>query len=499
MGIFDFITKRGVERKTFASMTPANDIAPADRPAAVKTLTSDLVSWVLGQTDFGNMDEEDIMEQLYLFESEIGGAVDRTSTMVGEAFKGFYIKDAGAALEPLEQEMIMQANIMSETLDVRNHFEMFAEIISIKGNLYLEEDPKDLTLNILPNKYVTIIDRPDRIGNLGGKNQYDFITEENYLVLFEGVAGVEKRIPKDRFIHIKYKNTPVFETDNKGRVTFGIYSVSPLNRVIIPVWWKRQTMVLDMLVRQMNVPREHHMIDSRMFNMNLFAGTPEEKLNKATAAIGSFIEKYAADIKGKTPDQGYVTLDTTKIETINTGTPNYMQTNELINQINTQIWSALNMPKSMISGESHSSYASELIISNYVSQKILQLATKIKPVILDNMKKRLTQINAAYPVDSLDIKLELHMASTDIEMMRKMAIMGSLGIYTETELRNENGYAPLREDQRKEIVRTGVGAISGASNGQMSVNPAYYPETPQSNVQHPNDASTSAIRTDKQG
>jgi hypothetical protein len=258
-------------------------------------------------------------------------------------------------------------------------------------------------------------------------------------------------------------------------------------------------MVLDILARQGALPREHHKISAEMFNLNFFSGTPEEKLTKATAAIKSFIDTYAEDIKTKTPDQGYVTLDTTTIDTINNGGgANYLQTNELISQINDQIWAALNMPKSMISGESSSSYSSELIIANYVCQKVLQIANKVKPIVLNNVRKRLTLMNSAYPVDKLDIKIELDIVSTEIEKMRKMAIMGQLGIFTETELREMVGKDPLRPEQRDELVKTGAGG--NATSVPLSSNAAVgHPETPQSASQHSNDVSTSAIRTDKTG
>lgn len=507
----------GFKRKYFGSFSPTT--IPTDKPVAVKQLTNNLVTWLLGQSDFASMDEEDITEQLYLYEAEIGGAVDRTSTMVGESFKGFCLKEGdtdvkglvsaasdGSFSEPissanvnLEKEMVAQANIISDSIDIRNYFEMFSEILAIKGNLYLLKDKNNLTLTVLPNKYVTILDRMDRV-NSGQKNQYDFIMQENFLVLFEGTPGSQQQYKAGDFIHIKYKSTPIFENDSKGRPTFGIYSVSPLNRVVIPVWWKRQSMVLDMLVRQMHVPREHHMIDSKMFNLNLYSGTPEQKLEKATAAIKTFIESYASDLAGKTPEQGYVTLDTTKIETINESRSglSYLKTNELITQINEQIWTALNMPKSIVNGESTGSYASELIIANYVTQKILQISNKIKPVILNNMRERLLLINNGYPVDKLDIKLDLDIASTEIEKMRKMAIMGQLGIFTETELRDMDNYGPLTDDQRKELVKTGSGAFGSGTQVPTHANMGTgAPETPQSSVQHSNDASTSATRSDK--
>lgn len=482
---------RSSVKKYFSRYFLEEQSTGAQKIAAVKTLTSDLVTKILELSDFSNMEDEDIYEQLYIYESEIGGAIDRTSTMVGESFRGFTIRNAGDILEDTERKMIDEANNLSQDLQLRNYFEMFAEILEMKGNLYLYKRA-DLTLQILPNKHVTLIDRLDRI-QMSAYNIHDYIIDPQYLVLFEGEPG-QKIFDSGEYIHIKYKDTPIFENDLRGRTTFGVYSACPLHRVILPVWWKRQTMIVDILWRQKNVPREHHKISADMFNYNTYAGTPNEKRTQAMADVATFIENYARDIQSKTPDQGYITLDTTTIETLDSGSgTRYMQTNELITQINDQIWAALNMPKSMIAGESNSSYASELIIANYASEKVMQIANKIKPIILENMRDRLRLINPNYPVEKLDIKIEHNMASTDMEKLRTMAIRGQLGIYTETELRDMDGKPPLREDQRKELINTGNSGISTSTNSTA----IQHPQTPQSDVQHSNDISTSTYREDK--
>ena len=42
----------------------------------------------------------------------------------------------------------------------------------------------------------------------------------------------------DKFMHIKFKKIPIYVTDNRGRKTYNVYSISPLNRTILPVWQK---------------------------------------------------------------------------------------------------------------------------------------------------------------------------------------------------------------------------------------------------------------------
>jgi len=132
--------------------------------------------------------------------------------------------------------MVKDANNMSQDLDIRQYFETFAEVILSMGNLLIEKRP-DYTLTIIPNRTATIIDKLDRINNLTISDT-DVMTEENFLVINEGLDA-QRILRKDQFIHVKYKSTPVYYTDRRGRRTYNIYAASPLHRVIIPVWWKR--------------------------------------------------------------------------------------------------------------------------------------------------------------------------------------------------------------------------------------------------------------------
>jgi hypothetical protein len=231
----------------------------------------------------------------------------------------------------------------------------------------------------------------------------------------------------------------------------------------------------------MNVPREHHAISSEMFSLDKYAGTLPVRRAAAAADAVAFTNTYATSIKNKMPDTAYVSTDAVDIKRLETSSSGYMQTNELIDQINQQIWTALNMPKSMITGESDSSYASELVIANYTSQKVLQIALKIKPIIINILRARLTALNPAYPVEKLDYYIDLDLGSTDLEIYRRMAIMASLGIFTDDELREVAQYEPLTEAQRKAIVK-----VQQAKQDLMmaSVNKRGSPNTPESDGQH---------------
>lgn len=486
-------------KKYFASIGNMATM-PTDKVSATTTITNNLVGYLQGLSDFNSLSEDEIYEQLYVWEPEIGGGIDRISTMVGESFKYFFLH-GGSALESVEQEMVDEANSMSETVNIRHNFEVFSELLIMHGNYYIEHSD-DLTLNILPNKHITILDKLERLTkpSISGEPD-DVITAENYLCLYEGTQS-QRIIKKDNFVHVKYKSTPVFCKDNKGRVTYGVYSPSPLHRVILPVWWKRQTMITDILWRLRNVPREHHKISADMFSLDKYAGDLTTKRTAANTDANTFLLNYVKGINTLMPDQGYATLDTVDISMIENSNSNYMQTNELIKQINEQIWGALNLPKSMVAGESHSSYASELVISNYVAQKVLQIGNRIKPMVLENVRKRLLLINSSYPTDKLDIKLDLNIAATELETYRQAAIMATLP-FTETEIRESMGYSALRDDQIDDLFYTkqqsanspfGTGNTTDNTNTNLK-----YPQTPSSDIQHSTDRGQSKYRNIERG
>jgi len=116
-------------------------------------------------------------------------------------------------------------------------------------------------------------------------------------------------------------------------------------------------------------PREHHSIDASLFSYDKYPGTLAQKREASIADAKAFLAQYTEELRRRMPDQGYATLNTVEIKKLDNRSSSHLQTNDLIDQINNQIWNALNVPRSMISGESQGSYASELVIAGYISQK----------------------------------------------------------------------------------------------------------------------------------
>lgn len=457
--------------------------SPSDKVVASRTLTTDLAAFLIDMSNFKDKPEAEIIEQIYKVEPEVGGSIDRMSTMTGDAFKGFVLRNTGDELDELEEEMIRVANETAEEVQVREWFEALAEVLFMHGNLYTYEDPTSLTIEILPNRSITILDNLDR--KLADPKMTEAITKANYILIDEGADG--ERIISDNFRITKYKSTPIWAKDNKERDTFGIYSSSPVYRTILNIWQKRQLQIIDILWRYKMIPREHHQFSAEMFNMANYAGDLNTKRNSARADAETIMGGYAQKIKQSAPDIGYVTLDTTKITTVEPKSAGYMAANDIIAQLNNQIFIALTTPKSILAGGASGSYASELVVTNYVAIKVISLANKIKPIILENMRKRLTKKNAQYPVDKLDIKVDMILSNSKLELYRQAAIMGALGVFDESEIRDLVGYEPLREDQREHLVQTGNMTVQANANEPSVPAGEQQPETSESSNQHATD------------
>ena len=470
------------------SFTTPRDRIPSTS-TKLTTVLSNTVKFIRDMSQFEDMNEPQIAEQLHRFDGPIGSSIDRTSTMVSKSLVGF-VSMVKASKDPLLGEMLEVANNERYIRTHRQMLEKNTELLMMHGNVYGEYN-KDGTTTTYPNRYVTFVSERDMVDRTTSK----VITDPKLMCVYEKDDNNDTVvISRDNYYHIKYKDTPLFETDSMARETFGIYSVSPINRLIISVWWKRQVMMSDMLLRFRMVPREHHALSSEMFNLSNFAGTREEKIAASTIAIETAIAAYKKGLEDQDPDAGFVSLDNTKISILGSNL-SYSGSNDFVKQLDDESYVALNVPKSIISGESAGSYASEVAVGNYVSDKFIQIASKFEDMILRITSQKLLKINPNYPVHLLSVKFEVSMATSRIEVFRQAAIMVSLGLFTDDEIRDVLSYASLTEEQKDHIVMTGREKSNGDIIRDISraTEVPSNPQTPQSNEQHKQDAGQQII------
>lgn len=481
-------------RRDETTMTTNNGVL------AGKRVTGTLTSYLVALSQFDTMQEEVIYEQLYIWEPTVGAAVDRISTLIGQSYQGPYIDEGeGTAAE---KECLKQAKAIAKKIRLKDQFEMLGELLMIFGNIFLvREKPGSFNLSVLPNRFITMIPNESYMT----QSTAEILTQPNILVYMEreSVLGERKLYPKNQYFHIRYKDTQIFARDNMMRTTYGMYSVSPLHRTVLSIWQQRQTQIIDIMWRWRNVPREHHQLDAQMFNLANYDGSATQRRQAAQTDAEARITEYTKMMQEQAPDQGFVTTGI-KVDMIGGGSGTkaneYMKTNDLLAQIQQNIFTALNIPSSIINGQQTGSYASELVISNYVSAKVVQLAEKIKYVLLENLKERVKAVKGSLPVDKLDIKIELSMVMSMLEIFRQAAIMKALECFTDDEIRDMVGWEALTDQQKKELAAKLQAQIERQKSlkdvlrDTSSINGPQYPETPQSNEQHKRDPGQTVAR-----
>lgn len=452
---------------------------------AANTNVKAFANWLINQSNFSTYQEEALYEHFYKYESEVAGSIERMASMVRDSYKGFVLKNPTRydnlpdfKLDDVEvnssmfdvklsKEMLDVANHISDVIKINDLHETYAEILQLHGMLLLEVS--GLSHVIIPNARATIIDTMDRSTGTVTDMKKQVITEANIIMVDERQSLTERKITN--FIIKKYKDTPLSMKDKFGRDTYGIYAVSPLQRALIPIWQKRLIIINDLIWRNKNVPREHHTISTEAFNPLTYTGTPMDIKQAMDSDVSNTLLRYKSTVEDQPADMTYITTDAVEIKSIEHSGTSYMSPNELLAQISSQVWSALNVPKSIVEGSSQSTYASELLISSYTSMRVKQMAEKIGEVIMENMKLRLLAINPRYPVDLLKIKYEFVLDNNKLESMKTAAVAASLNAYTRSEIREMgNSAPPITDEQLKDdiIINTG-GDMNGKDEMGMPI------------------------------
>ena len=506
----------GNKRSVHHFSAPASNKLPTNKftsPAvhgsvAQQSNNSEFVNFLNGISNFQEMSRDTLVEHMYTTEPEIATAVDSFALMVRNSYQFFdlinyneidNIPDTldidGTTLDftkgkSLAKEMVDVSNAIGKEQDIKSLYEQYAAVLKLHGTTFiLINDNGSLTQ--LPNDHVTIIDKLERIqgmGSFGDVRYSDLITEANYLVLDENLE-TQKVYPKGKFMIIRFHDTPVYIEDCKGRVTFGIYGVSPLRRAIIPVWYRRIVMANDALWRYKAMPRSLHQLNADSFNTSNYTGTPKSRMEQAQRDASAAIESHKVAMENMPPDASIVTLDTTNVKMIESTSANHMDTNGIITQMTDSIFTSIGLPRSIIQGMSSSNYAGELVIYAHANMKIIQVAEKISKVVLLAMKRKLVAMNPEYPIDLLDIHITCDLAANDLESSKIAQLMDSMGKFTNDEVRARMNYAPLTAEQKSEIEKREQKAIdvvnasklktldNGGANGATSDGKVTYPTT----------------------
>jgi len=442
-----------------------------------QAVTSDLVKALVDSSDFTAHPFE-TCGRLYSDEPDIGGAIDRLSTLAAESLHDVKLQDFTGSNKELECLRLARA-IMTK-LKFRSLIEQISETLLTYGNVFMRKSD----YYILPTPQVSI--RPKGLTSFT-----ETITEAEVLYLNEG-SELEQTWPYTDIYHIKYKDTPIYFTDILGRETYGLYSISPLMRLIYSTWWKRQTMIVDVLLRWRMVPREHHKLKSALFDVSRYSGDMDTRREKAKQDAKNTIQTYITSLKTQMPDQGFVTTDNVDINVIESRT-RYTAANDLLAQLDGKVWQALNLPESTVSGQTRGSYASELVSSSFVGIKVTSLIHKIEPILLDILRQRIKLVDPSLPYNRLALDFGFELEAARMERFRAASIMANLGAFTLAEIRARAGYPAEVQGELFHVPTTkppgkkGVGDV--VRDIERSDSPDE-PETPWSEEEHRRDLVT---------
>ena len=392
-------------------------------------------------------------KQLYIaledLDPQLQAAISTAAMIIERCMKGFTL-EVGTSVSEDEAKVIEELKKLDKIL--RPYiYDIARKIIRDGDAVYLVEVKKGegiTRLTWLPIDQLTILESKDQWTRF---NQT--IQEPNWYVLNEtGRYGKTQWFKRDQVVHFNWGKQEKIR-DMYNRLTLGIYNDPPLEALSSYIIWKFSLVINDMLWREVNVPREHHMLPSAPFDPSLFSGdTYEERLKNAQKAAENYLKAYVDKLKERRVDRGYVTLDNVKIDVIEPKLQ-YTEPNELIEQINQAIYSSVGAPESAVSGRAKGTYASEIAVESYLLLKSEFLAERIAEKFIQLAKRHLTvkygnKYEHLYDKISYDVQLIFFPR----EMARTVAILRETGLFTATELRRMFGLPPLTEEQMKELV-----------------------------------------------
>ena len=386
--------------------------------------------------------------RMYQYDSDVYGAVNRKARLIQRTYHGIIIKP-GRQLSDDEKRLLEQANRLATQLHFNELFFSIAKHLLIYGDDILYKSTNGQLVR-LPIRYLTILESRNQIMDLSAQ-----VFKRKLYVLNEEDESKRRIFTADEVLHFSIDPLGDEVYDRMGRYTFGVWSISPLEPIRTLCFFKQQILTADILWRARNVPRIQHKLDLSMFNPDRFKGsTLEERLNAARQAAQNIIDEYRQNVaQKKSPLQDWITDKSVEIEYIEPKTARYMSPNDLLDQMSREIYTSIGVSESAVRGRTRGTFASELVVSSYLTADAFEIARNIARVLLEYLKEKLRE-KFGDNVDKLDIKLQLILDIDRSELVRQVAVLRSTNILTSDELREMLGYEPLTDEQRGELQET---------------------------------------------
>lgn len=393
----------------------------------------------------------DIFDAMVRTDPELKGAVVTIAFMSQRAYAGVVMK-VGASVEEAENDVLKEAREFAETMKFKNLFYDYAERMYKHGDIVeqiiWEEGVGITDLMPLPMNKMTALESRAQLEK--GEEQ---VIEASIYVFQENMPSMRQIYDAENIIHVSVNKRANLVEDINGRLTWGIWSDSPIECLSTMERWKHNSIENDIIWRHRNVPREWHKLDLSAYDPKFFAGDQEEKVRRALIAAKAACKDYMTEIKKREADQGWITGQNIEIGYVEPKSSNYTDPNPLLQQMNSSIIAATGVP-SVALGGGERSFATAYESSSYALMRAEAIAEKIGEGLLELIKMHFAKkYMARVPedVEKLDIKLSIIMSKDKEELTRQASLMKETGVFTPNEIRAHLGFEPLTDEQKEEI------------------------------------------------
>ncbi|KKN86559.1 hypothetical protein LCGC14_0267350 [marine sediment metagenome] len=391
-------------------------------------------------------------------DANLGASIGTKSGLVSNAYKGL-VMDAGRELDDQELFLLTTGEkIAEELLDYRTLiYQATANAITFGNAVYLKSVKHGYpVLRSLPINYLTIVENMKQLYGMGQGRDFQ-VWEPNYYVLNEvmdsRLSNVMSNIMRlhhkddplpivfdeNQIIHIQVNKGDDQVDDSMNRWTYGVWSRAPLQRLVTTWWWKQEIMWADMLAREQTQPIQWHQVDLSWINeqtVNLPKGSTDSRMSHIIKQRRDYLNAYIQMQELRAPDSALVTDEHVKVQIVEPQAVTYLQSNDLLKQIDEAHTRAIGLPISEtstgsgsfatdVNRMSHSSVTTEHLI-NVVFKPLERYIKEILLGIYPLFKKEISRIRISRST-SLDKDKDM--------MMRRAAVAKELMIFTEDELR----------------------------------------------------------------
>ena len=417
-----------------------------------------------------------IYDRMVKRDSSLNTAINKLAMLVERCYKGI-VMHPGEEMSEDEDRVLKLAQDEAKRLKFKRIFYAAARKMLIDGDVLIRKRKfmGKTRLDFLPMRKMTGLNKLSHLNLTSLNDDEIFSGPINHYIYAEGDVGTQ-RYRAQNVIQMGISSEAEEVKDTTERITWGMWSHSPLESLRPEVYWKLASIVNDMIWRRLYLPREHHEIDlSDMLDLSKYEGdTIDVRRTNALAAVSNAIDAYIVTLKGQMPDQGYVTakvgeVSAVKITVIEPKSTTYVSPNELLNQLAGNIASAYFV---RLTNESSASFAAEHIIASDTQVAAEFLAGIIKDELLEVLKDAISgslsvmmeeQSEEEVPepsseetfldhLDKLDIRLQLILPKDMENLVRMSAVLRSAKVVLVDEIRTLYlGLDPLTTEQREQL------------------------------------------------